>query len=66
MSVKVYDKNRNLQRILSATDTNFTFIKGKLRVTTTAGSGKDKANQWGQYITLGPEYVLESNKHLYN
>ena len=63
-SVKVYDKNWNLLRILPATATNFTANKGALTVTTAAHSGNDKPNLWVQYITLGPEYVLESNKYL--
>ncbi|MFC1761199.1 hypothetical protein ACFL6U_03870 [Planctomycetota bacterium] len=63
-SVKVYDKNWNLLRILPASATNFTANQGELTVTTAAGSGNDKPNLWVQYITLGPEYVLKSNKHL--
>ena len=63
-SAKVYDKKWNLLRILPATATNFTANKGELTVTTAADSGNDKPKLWVQYITLGPEYVLESNKYL--
>ena len=63
-SVKVYDKNWNLLRTLPATATNFTANKGDLTVTTAAGSGNDKPNLWVQYVTLGSEYVLQSNKYL--
>jgi hypothetical protein len=63
-TVNVYDKNWNLLRTLPATTQSFTVNKGNNTVTTAAGSGSDTPDLRVQFITLGPVYVLESNKHL--
>ncbi|TWU38882.1 hypothetical protein Q31b_39600 [Novipirellula aureliae] len=63
-SVNVFDKNWNLLRTLPATTTNFIANHGTLTVTTAAVRGRAQPNLWVQYITLGPEYVLESNEYL--
>jgi hypothetical protein len=63
-SVKVYDNNWNLLRSLPATTQSFTVNKGNNTVTTAVGRGTDTPDLRVQFITLGPVYVLESNKHL--
>lgn len=63
-TVNVYDENWNLLRTLPATVKAFTVNKGNNTVTTAAGSGSDTPDLRVQFITLGPVYVLESNKHL--
>jgi len=63
-TVNVYDYNWNLLRSLPAMTKSFTVNKGNNTVTTTAGSGSDTPDLRVQFITLGPTYVLESNKHL--
>ena len=63
-TVNVYDNNWNLLRSLPATVKAFTVNKGNNTVTTAAGSGSDTPDLRVQFITLGPVYVLESNKHL--
>ena len=63
-TVNVYDENWNLLRTLPATAKAFTVNKGNNTITTAAGSGSDTADLRVQFITLGPVYVLESNKHL--
>ena len=63
-TVNVYDENWNLLRTLPATAKAFTVNKGSNTITTAAGSGSDTADLRVQFITRGPVYVLESNKHL--
>ena len=63
-TVKVYDNNWNLLRSLPAMAQSFTVNKGNNTVTTAAGRGSDTPDLRVQFITLGPVYVLKSNKHL--
>lgn len=63
-TAKVYDSNWNLLRSLPARAKAFIVNKGNNSVTTAAGSGSDTPDLRVQFITLGPEYVLDSNKHL--
>ncbi len=63
-AVSVYDKNWNLLRTLPAMTKSFTVNKGDNTVTTAAGSGSDTPELRVQFITLGPVYLLESNKNL--
>uniref|UniRef100_UPI0035653E22 hypothetical protein n=1 Tax=Pontiella sp. TaxID=2837462 RepID=UPI0035653E22 len=61
-TVRVYDENWNLDRTLPATATDFVVKAGNNDITTAAASGGAELRV--QYITLGPEYVLESNNPL--
>jgi hypothetical protein len=60
---QIYDYNWNKLRTLPAMTRSFTFEKGANTVTTD-GSGSDNPEIKVQFITLGPVYVLETNKHL--
>jgi hypothetical protein len=62
--VTVYDKNWNLLRNLPAISKSFIVNKGNNTVTVADGSGSGTIDIKVQLITLGPVYVLESNKHL--
>lgn len=63
-SVTVYDRNWNELRTLPARTLSFIVKKGKNTFNTAAGSGSDTPDLKVQYITLGPVYVLETNKYL--
>jgi len=63
-TVNVFDNNWNLLRSLPATTKSFTVNKGNNTVTTTTGRHTGTPDLRVQFITLGPVYVLESNKHL--
>ncbi|MDF7807194.1 hypothetical protein P4E94_07080 [Pontiellaceae bacterium B12219] len=63
-SVNVYDNNWNLDRTLPVSATSFSVNNGANTVTTAAGSGSGTPDLNVQYITLGTEYVLESNNNL--
>lgn len=62
-SVAVYDPNWNLDRTLPAVAKNFTVNAGNNDIRTASGTGA-ASDIRVQYITRGPVYVLESNKHL--
>lgn len=63
-NVTVYDANWNELRTLPAAVRSFIFKEGNNTVTTASGSGSEKPELRVQYITCGPVYVLESNKHI--
>ena len=63
-TAQVYDCNWNLLRSLPAKSNSFNVNKGSNTFTTAAGSGSETADLRVQFITLGPVYVLKSNKHL--
>jgi hypothetical protein len=63
-TAEVYDNNWNLLRRLPVMTRSFTVNKGNNTVTTATGSGSGTPDLRVQFITLGPVYVLESNKHL--
>jgi hypothetical protein len=63
---KVYDSNWNLRRTLSVRTRSFTMKKGANTVIVDAGKGSIKPAIKLQFITLGPVYVLKTNKHLAN
>ncbi|CAA6677686.1 Unannotated [Lentimonas sp. CC4] len=63
-SVKVYDSNWNLKHTLPANAQSFIFKKGNNTVTVSGGSGAATTDLKTQFITRGPVYVLETNKHL--
>jgi hypothetical protein len=63
-TVNVYDNNWKLLRSLPARTQLFTVNKGGNTFTTAAGSGSTTADLRVQFITLGPVYILETNKHL--
>ncbi|TWU38903.1 hypothetical protein Q31b_39810 [Novipirellula aureliae] len=63
-TAQIYDNNWNLLRSLPAVTQSFTVNKGSNAVTTSAGRGSKTADLRVQFITLGPVYVLESNKYL--
>ncbi|TWU45650.1 hypothetical protein Q31b_08260 [Novipirellula aureliae] len=63
-AVQVYDNNWNRLRTLPAHTMSFTVNKGANTVTTDSSKGSKKPDIKVQFITLGPVYVLESNKHL--
>ncbi|MCP5537940.1 MAG: hypothetical protein H7A51_17115 [Akkermansiaceae bacterium] len=60
----VYDKNWNKLRSLPVVTKAFIFKKGSNSVTTTTAAGSNTPDLRVQYITLGPVYVLATNKHL--
>ncbi|MDF7808784.1 hypothetical protein P4E94_15150 [Pontiellaceae bacterium B12219] len=60
----VFDRNWNVLRSLPATTQAFVVNPGKNTFTTASGNGSDEADLKVQYITLGPVYVLASNRHL--
>jgi hypothetical protein len=62
-AVQVYDNNWNGLRSLPARAVAFAVNTGANQITTD-GSGSLKPNIKAQFITRGPVYVLESNKHL--
>ncbi len=62
-SVAVYDANWNFDRSLPAVVTNFSVNVGNNEIHTASGGGGSPELRV-QYITLGPVYLLESNKHL--
>jgi hypothetical protein len=65
-SVMVYDSNWNELRKLPASAADFVVKQGANSITTSSATGH-KAEEVAlkvQYITVGPEYVLESNQHL--
>jgi hypothetical protein len=63
-TVNVYDNNWNLLRTLPAKARSFTVNEGNNTVTVAAGSGSGTPDINVQFITLGPVYVLKTNKHL--
>ncbi|MDA7747290.1 hypothetical protein N8878_08185 [Psychromonas sp.] len=64
-TVTIFDQDWNVLRTLPATTTGFIVNNGNNTIVTAAGSGSDAPdNLLVQYITLGDEYVLETNKHL--
>ncbi len=62
-TVAVYDANWNLKRRLPAVVTNFRVNPGNNEIHTASARG-GRPQLRVQCITLGPVYLLESNKHL--
>lgn len=63
-SVNIFDSNWNLKHTLPAKTKSFIFKKGENTVTVSSGSGAVTTDIKTQFITLGPVYILETNKHL--
>ncbi|MDA9260384.1 hypothetical protein N9P58_00795 [Puniceicoccaceae bacterium] len=63
-TASVYDENWNLLRTLPAMTKSFIANKGSNTITTNAGSASGNSGLRVQFITRGPVYVLETNKHL--
>ncbi len=63
-TAQVYDCNWNLLRNLPVEAKSFSVEKGENVITTETANGSDAANLRVQFITLGPVYLLESNKYL--
>jgi hypothetical protein len=61
---QVYDSNWNKLRELRVRRKLFEVKNGVNQVSVEAGRGSDEPTIKVQFITLGPEYVLESNKNL--